>query len=127
MAEQDSTQGGEQTASEGTERVREVIRDGFYTMLGAASWAFEKTDEMTHNWLHQGRVTGEQSRGRFGMFAARTLQAGEVLGSRVQSTLRGVGSSVPLATRDQVANLERRIEELSQQIESMRGSSGETN
>jgi polyhydroxyalkanoate synthesis regulator phasin len=127
MAEEDSTQGGEHAASEGTERVREVIRDGFYTMLGAASWAFEKTDEMTHNWLHQGRVSGEQSRLRFGEFAARTVQAGESLGNRVQQTLRGVGSSVPLATRDQVANLERRIEELSKQIESMRGSSGETN
>ena len=127
MAEQDSTQSGEHVASEGTERVREVIRDGFYTMLGAASWAFEKTDEMTHNWLHQGRVSGVESRKRFTDLAARTLQAGEVLGSRVQSTLRGVGSSVPLATKDQVASLERRIDELTRQIESMRGSSGETN
>lgn len=125
MAEQDSTQSGERTpedrASEGTERVREVIRDGFYTMLGAASWAFEKTDEMTHNWLHQGRTSGEVSRRRFDEFAARTRRAGEDLGRRVQDGLR---SSMPLATRDQVENLERQVAELTRQIESMRATAG---
>src|SRR5438093_1534153 len=69
MADEHSTQKGqvppENRDSEGTERVREVVRDGFYTMLGAASWAFEKTDEMAHNWLHQGRTSGDESRRRF--------------------------------------------------------------
>jgi polyhydroxyalkanoate synthesis regulator phasin len=111
---------GERVDSEGTERVREVIRDGFYTMLGAASWAFEKTDEMTHNWLHQGRSSGDQSRRRFDEFAERTRRAGEDLGRRVQDTVRSARSSMPLATREQVANLERQVAELSRQLESLR-------
>src|SRR5438552_394693 len=69
MADQQTTQKGadrsEARESEGTERVREVIRDSFYTMLGAASWAFEKTDEMAQSWLHQGRTSGDENRRRF--------------------------------------------------------------
>ncbi|TMD83071.1 MAG: hypothetical protein E6I74_06395 [Chloroflexi bacterium] len=125
MADQHSTQKpagtSENRESEGTERVREVIRDGFYTMLGAASWAFEKTDEMAHNWLHQGRTSGDESRRRFDDFASRTRRAGEDLGRRVQEGVRS--ARMPLATREQVENLERQVAELSRQLEGMRGSS----
>jgi polyhydroxyalkanoate synthesis regulator phasin len=126
MAEQHPPDGGEHmpdhghTDSEGTERVREVIRDGFYTMLGAASWAFEKTDEMAHTWLHQGRMSGDQNRRRFDELADRTRRAGEDLGRRVQETMRSARSSMPLATREQVANLERQVAELTRQIESLK-------
>jgi len=128
MAEHHPPDGGEHTPehdhhghhedSEGTERVREVIRDGFYMLLGAASWAFEKTDEMAHTWLHQGHMTGDDSRRRFDEFAARTRRAGEDLGRRVQNTMRS--SMPPLATREQVANLERQVAELTRQIESLK-------
>src|SRR3989442_7273945 len=124
MADEDSTQKGEgpleNRDSEGTERVREVIRDGFYTVLAAASWAFEKTDEMANNWLHQGRTSGDESRRRFDEFAARTRRAGEDLGRRVQEGVRS--ARMPLATREQVADLERQVAELSRQLEAMRGS-----
>ena len=109
--------------TEGTERVREVIRDGFYTLLGAASWAFEKSDEMAQTWLKQGRVSGEESRRRFDDIAHRTRRAGEDLGRRVQDTMRSARSSMPLATREQVANLERQVAELSRQIESLKSGS----
>ncbi len=126
MADEYSTRKGqgppEKRDSEGTEWVREVIRDGFYTMLGAASWAFEKTDEMAQNWLHQGRTSGDESRRRFDEFAARTRRAGEDLGRRVQESVRS--ARMPLATREQVANLERQVAELSRQLEAMRSSAG---
>src|SRR5207249_8820197 len=124
MADEHSTQKGqvpsENRDSEGTERVREVVRDGFYTMLGAASWAFEKTDEMAHNWLHQGRTSGDESRRRFDEFAARTRRAGEDLGRRVQEGVRS--AKMPLATREQVADLERQVAELSRRLEAIRAS-----
>ena len=128
MAEQHSGQGGAHDhGSEGTERVREVIRDGFYTMLGAASWAFEKTDEMAKTWLQEGRSTGGESRRRFDEFANRTRRAGEDLGRRVQDSVRSARSSMPLATREQVANLERQVAELTRQIESLKaGGTGTT-
>jgi len=137
MAEQHPPNGGEQVAghdphgdhqdSEGTERVREVVRDGFYTLLGAASWAFEKTDEMAHIWLHQGQLSGDQSRRRFDEFTSRTRRAGEELGRRVQDTVRTARTSMPLATREQVANLERQVAELSRQIESLKSSGSSSN
>jgi polyhydroxyalkanoate synthesis regulator phasin len=113
--------------TEGTERVREVIRDGFYTLLGAASWAFEKSDEMAQTWLKQGRVSGEESRRRFDDIADRTRRAGEDLGRRVQDTMRSARSSMPLATREQVANLERQVAELSRQIESLKSGGSSSN
>src|SRR5690348_9196159 len=133
MAEHHPPDGGEQmaghdhpsdhTESEGTERVRGLVRDGFYTLIGAATWAFEKTDEMTQTWLQQGQISGDESRRRFDEFPSRTRRAGEELGRRVQETVRTARTSMPLATREQVANLERQVAELSRQIESLRGTS----
>ncbi|HEX3630245.1 MAG TPA: hypothetical protein VHW91_07235 [Candidatus Dormibacteraeota bacterium] len=107
--------------SPGTERVREVVRDAFYTMLGAASWAFEKTDAMAHNWLHEGQSGSQEGRRQFDRFAERTRRAGEDLGRRVQDSVRTARSSMPLATREQVASLERQVADLTRQIESLKG------
>jgi polyhydroxyalkanoate synthesis regulator phasin len=103
--------------SEGSERVRETIRDGFTIMLGAASWAFEMGDRMMDTWLHQGQVSREEGRRRFEEFASTTRRRGEDLGRRVSESVR---SSMPVATRDQVASLERQVAELTRQIESMK-------
>jgi polyhydroxyalkanoate synthesis regulator phasin len=106
--------------SEGTERVRETIRDGFTIMLGAASWAFELGDRMVDTWLRQGQVTREESRRRFDEFASTTRRRGEDLSRRVSESVR---SSMPVATRDHVASLERQVAELTRQIESMKSAS----
>jgi len=112
----------EQQPSEGSERIREVVRDGFTIMVGAASWAFEQGDKLVGTWMDQGHVSREDGRRRFDEFANRTKQAGEDLSRRVTDSVRTARSSMPLATRDQIASLERRIEELTRQVESMKGS-----
>src|ERR1700730_1407016 len=106
--------------SEGTERVRETIRDGFTIMLGAASWAFEMGDQMVDTWFHRGQVSREESRRRFDEFASSTRRRGEDLGRRVSESVR---SSMPVATRDQIASLERQVADLKRQLESMQGAS----
>ena len=103
--------------SEGSERVREAVRDGFTIMLGAASWAFEQGDRLIDTWLHQGQISREEGRRRFEEFASNTRRRGEDLSRRVSDSMR---SSMPVATRDQVANLERQVAELTRQIESMK-------
>src|SRR5437588_9029109 len=127
MAEHHPPDGGDRTTqhqpSDSGERVREVIRDGFTIMLGAASWAFDQGDRLVDTWMQQGQVSREQGRRRFEEFASRTRQAGEDLGRRVQDSVKTARSSMPLATRDQVADLERQVAELTRQIESMRGTS----
>jgi polyhydroxyalkanoate synthesis regulator phasin len=102
--------------SEGSERVRETIRDGFTIMLGAASWAFEMGDQMVDTWLHQGKMSREESRRRFEEFKSNTRRRGEDLSRRVSESVR---SSMPVATRDQIASLERQVADLKRQLESM--------
>ena len=114
----------EQGPSEPTDRVREVLRDGFTIMIGAASWAFEQGDRLVGTWMSEGQVSREEGRRRFDEFTNRTRQAGEDLSRRVSDGMRSARSSMPLATRDQVASLERRVEELTRQIESMKASGG---
>ena len=100
--------------------MREAVRDGFTIMLGAASWAFEMGDRMVDTWLHHGEMSREESRRRFEEFKANTRRRGEDLTRRVSESVR---SSMPVATRDQVASLERQVAELTRQIESMKSAS----
>ncbi len=109
--------------SEGGERVREVVRDGFTIMLGAASWAFEQADHMLDTWLHQGHISREEGRRRFDDFTSTARMKGEEVSRRVQETMRS--ARMPLATREQVANLERQVEELTRQIESLKSGDAE--
>ena len=103
--------------SDGGERVREVVRDSFTIMLGAASWAFEQGDRMIDTWLHQGHVSREEGRRRFEEFASNTRRRGENLSRRVSESMR---SSMPVATRDEIAKLERQVAELKSEIESLK-------
>ena len=118
MAEHDDPH--EHQPSEGSERVREIVRDGFTIMLGAASWAFEQGDRMVDTWLHQGHMSREQGRRRFEEFASNARRRGEDLGRKVSDSMR---SSVPVATKEQVANLERQVAELTREVESLKGGS----
>ena len=104
--------------AEGAERIREVVRDSFTIMLGAASWAFEQGDHLVDTWLHQGHVSREEGRRRFEEFASNTRRRGEDLSRRVSETMR---SSMPVATRDEIAKLERQVAELKSEIESLKG------
>jgi polyhydroxyalkanoate synthesis regulator phasin len=129
MADQHSPGSSDQHSStgehsEGGERMREAIRDGFTIMVGAASWAFEQGDQLLDTWLHQGRESREEGRKRFDDLAERTRRARVDLGRRVQDSVRSARSSMPLATREQVANLERQVAELNRQIEAIRTQGG---
>jgi polyhydroxyalkanoate synthesis regulator phasin len=119
MAEHEHSPGSEHAHSPGSERLREAVRDGFTIMLGAASWAFEQGDRMVDTWLHQGEVSREEGRRRFDEFASNARRRGEDLSRRVSNSMR---SSVPVATRDQIASLERQVAELTRQVESLKGS-----
>jgi polyhydroxyalkanoate synthesis regulator phasin len=102
--------------SEASDRVREVVRDSFTIALGAASWAFEQGDRLIDTWLHQGHVSREEGRRRFEEFASNTRRRGEEFGQRMRS-------SMPVATRDEVARLERQVAELKSEIESLKAGS----
>lgn len=110
--------------SEGGERMREAIRDGFNIMVGAASWAFDQGDQLLDTWLHQGRDSREEGRRRLDDLAGRTRRARDDFSRRVQDSVKSARSSMPLATREQVANLERQVAQLTREIEALRAQSG---
>jgi polyhydroxyalkanoate synthesis regulator phasin len=110
----------EQQPSNATERLRDVMREGFTLMLGAASWAYEQGDKLVGTWMDQGNVTRVEGRRKFDEFATRTRKTGEEWGRAVSDRVRTATSSVPVASRDQVESLERRIEELTRQIEELK-------
>jgi polyhydroxyalkanoate synthesis regulator phasin len=93
-------------------------------MLGAASWAFEQGDRLVDTWLHQGHISREEGRRRFDEFASRTRHMGEDLGRRVQEGVRT--ARLPVATREQVANLERQVAELTREVESLKAGGATT-
>lgn len=99
-----------------------MVRDGFTIMVGAASWAFEHGDRLVGTWMDQGHISREEGRRRFDEFAGKTKQAGEDLSRRVTESVKSARSSMPLATRDQIATLEHRVEDLTRQIESLKAS-----
>src|SRR3984893_193551 len=103
--------------AEGTERIREVVRDSFTIMLGAASWAFEQGDHLVDTWLHQRHVSREEGRRRCEEFASTPRRRGEDLSRRVSEGMR---SSMPVATRDEIAKLERQVAELKSELESLK-------
>jgi polyhydroxyalkanoate synthesis regulator phasin len=86
-----------------------MMREGFTLAVGAAAWAFEQGDRLMAGWMERGRISGEAGRRRFDEFAART-----------RSGLRSAASSVPVASREQVTELERKVEELARQVEALR-------
>lgn len=106
--------------------MREAIRDGFTIMVGAASWAFEQGDRMLETWLHQGRSTREEGRRRLDDLAERSRRARDDFSRRVQDSMRSARSSMPLATREQVSNLERQVAQLTREIEALRAQNATT-
>jgi polyhydroxyalkanoate synthesis regulator phasin len=75
---------------------------------------------MLDSWLHQGRATREQGRRRLDDLAERSRRARDDFSRRVQDGVRSARSSMPLATRDQISNLERQVAQLTREIEALR-------
>ncbi|HYM50335.1 MAG TPA: hypothetical protein VET65_07140 [Candidatus Limnocylindrales bacterium] len=97
-----------------SDRLRSAIREGFTIALGAASWAFDEADRLLDRWMAQGQLSREEGRRRFDEFRDRT-----------RAGVRQATSGMPIATREQVQSLERRIEELTRQVEALRAQRSE--
>lgn len=99
--------------SEGSDdRLRSMAREGFTLMVGAATWAFEQAERMMDSWAQQGSMSRAEGRRRFNEVTASTRDG-----------IRNWSAAMPVATRQQVQTLERRIEELTRQVEAMRATS----
>jgi polyhydroxyalkanoate synthesis regulator phasin len=95
------------------DRLRSMAREGFTLMVGAASWAFEQGERLMDAWMEQGRASRTEGRRRFDAMTASTRDG-----------IRNWTAAMPVASREQVLSLERRIEELTRQVEELRASAG---
>lgn len=99
--------------SEGRDdRLRSMAREGFTLMVGAATWAFEQAERLMDGWMEQGSASRVEGRRKFNEISAST-----------RGGIRNWTAAMPVATREQVQSLERRVEELTRQVEALRTAS----
>jgi polyhydroxyalkanoate synthesis regulator phasin len=103
--------------------LRNLFRESFTLMVGAASWAFEQGDRLLDTWMEQGQLSRAESRRKFEDFTDRTRRSGQEFGRRVSESFRRAGSSMP-ASRVEIENLQRKVEELQRQLEAMKAGQG---
>jgi polyhydroxyalkanoate synthesis regulator phasin len=99
----------QKTGEPSSDQLRSALREGFTIALGAAAWAFDQGDRLLERWLEQGELSRAQGRRRFDDLRRRTVEG-----------MRNASSAMPITTREQVESLERRVEELTRQVEALR-------
>jgi polyhydroxyalkanoate synthesis regulator phasin len=104
------------------ERLREMMRDTFTLMLGAASWATEEGERLIRQWMDRGEVSREEGKRMLEQLKEQARKSRDELSRVVAEGVRNASANVPVATREQVAALERRVEELTKEIESLKAS-----
>jgi polyhydroxyalkanoate synthesis regulator phasin len=104
------------------ERLREMIRDTFTLMLGAASWATEEGERLIRQWMDRGEVSREEGKRMLEQLKEQARKSRDELSRVVAEGVRNASANVPVASREQVAALERRVEELTKEIESLKAS-----
>lgn len=102
------------------ERLRELVRDTFTLMLGAASWATEEGERLIRQWMDRGEVSREEGKRMLDQLREQAKKSRDELTRVVGEGIRNAAANVPVATREQVAALERRIEELTKEVESLK-------
>jgi polyhydroxyalkanoate synthesis regulator phasin len=105
------------------ERLREMMRDTFTLMLGAASWATEEGERLIRQWMDRGEVSREEGKRMLEQLKEQARKSRDELSRVVAEGVRNASANVPVASREQVAALERRVEELTKEIESLKASS----
>jgi polyhydroxyalkanoate synthesis regulator phasin len=104
------------------ERLREMMRDTFTLMLGAASWATEEGERLIRQWMDRGEVSREEGKRMLEQLKEQARKSRDELSRVVAEGVRNASANVPVASREQVAALERRVEELTKEIESLKAS-----
>lgn len=102
------------------DRLREMMRDSFTLMLGAASWATEEGERLIRQWMDRGELSREEGRRMLDQLKEQARKSRDELSRVVAEGVRTASASMPVATREQVAALERRIDELTQEIERLK-------
>jgi len=99
-----------------------MVRDSFTLMLGAASWASEEGERLVRQWMDRGEVSREEGKRMLDQLKEQARKSRDELSRLVAEGVRHASANMPVATREQVATLERQIDELKREIESLKAS-----
>jgi polyhydroxyalkanoate synthesis regulator phasin len=111
-------------ATTAADRLREMMRDAVTLMLGAATWATEEGERLVRQWMDRGEVSREEGKRMLEQLKEQARKSRDELSRAVAEGIRNASANVPVATREQVAALERRVEELTREIESLKAGRG---
>jgi polyhydroxyalkanoate synthesis regulator phasin len=94
----------------------DLIKKALYTGVGLAVLTKEKAEELVKDLTQQAKLSEQEGKELFDGLLKQSEQARNDLQSRLDEAVLAVVKRLNLATRDEVANLRAKVEELSANV-----------
>ena len=95
----------------------ELIRQGLWLGLGAISLTYEKAKSFVDELVKRGEMSEEEGSKLINEILDKAKEQEKTIIEKINVEIRKVIDSLGVASKEDVAKLERRIEELSKKIE----------
>jgi polyhydroxyalkanoate synthesis regulator phasin len=102
----------------------DLIKKALYTGVGFAVFTKEKAEELVQELTKQAKLSEHEGKELFEGLLKQSEQARNDFQAKVDESVQSVVKKLNLATRDEVASLKAKIEELSAKVGHGSGSGG---
>jgi polyhydroxyalkanoate synthesis regulator phasin len=99
----------------------DLIKKAFYTGLGLAVLTKEKAEELVKDFAEQAKLSEHEGKDLVDSMLKQSEQARQDFQSKIDETVQAVVKRLNLASKDEVASLKAKIDELSARIGQGRG------
>lgn len=104
--------------------MQELIKNMFYLGAGAAFATKEKIDEVRNDLVEKGKMTQDEGRQFVDDLVKRSEKAKDDLEKKVQDVVAEQMAKMNMATKDDVADLQKQVQELRKMLEKTKKSAG---
>ncbi|MGP0068912.1 MAG: phasin family protein [Isosphaeraceae bacterium] len=94
----------------------DLIKKALYTGLGLAVLTKEKAEELVKDFAEQSKLSEHEGKEMVDSLMKQSDQARNDLQARIDEAVKSVVSQLNLASKDEVASLKAKVEELSAKI-----------
>ena len=94
----------------------DLIKKAIYTGVGLAVLTKEKAEELVHELSQQAKLSEQEGKELFDSLLKQSENARNDLQSKLDETVLAVVKRLNLATKDEVASLKAKIDELSAKV-----------
>lgn len=98
--------------------MHDLFNKTFYFGLGALTITKEKAEEIAETWVKKGEVSRDEAKSWVDEFVEKGEKEKQVLEETINTELNNIINEANLATKEDIARLEEKIEELKKIIES---------